>query len=99
VNIKSDFWNIRSRGTAAGLTLSNRDEVKKWVGLSAPLIAEMEADGLLTDEPTVSNNDQSECEDVYSAEREAGGGSDSSGHNSDCSTAHGQIKESDTPDT
>ena len=35
-------------GTAVGLPLSTRDQVKKWVGLSAPLVAETEADGFQT---------------------------------------------------
>ena len=52
-----------------------------------------------TDEPKVLNNDHSEGDHVCSAEREASGGSDSSGYNSDCSTADGQVEEPDTPDT
>lgn len=47
----------------------------------------------------IFNNHHSKGDDVDSAEREAGGGGDSSGYHSDCSTADGQFKESDTPDT
>ncbi len=45
------------------------------------------------------NNDHSEGDNVCSAEREAGGGSDCSGYNSDSSTADIQVEESDTADT
>lgn len=44
-------------------------------------------------------NDHSKGDGVDSAEREAGGGGDSSGYHSDCSTADGQFEESGAPDT
>jgi len=44
-------------------------------------------------------DDLSEGDNVCSAEREAGGGSDCSGCNSDCSIADIQVEESDTADT
>lgn len=47
----------------------------------------------------ILKNDHSKGDGVDSAKREAGGGGDSSGYHSDCSTADGQSKESDTPDT
>ena len=47
----------------------------------------------------ILNNDHSKGDDVDSAEREAGGGGDSSGSHSDCSSADGQFEESDTFDT
>jgi len=47
----------------------------------------------------IFDNDHSKGDDVDSAEREAGGGGDSSGYHSDYPTVNGQFEESDTPET
>ena len=74
--------------------------MRKRASPAAPCVAEMETNGLgSTDESMIFNNDHSKGDDVDSAEREAGDGGDGSGCHSDCSTADGQFKESDTPDT